>query len=89
MFSLPGAGLDPARWPEPEVFDLARDDKTHMAFGVGPHRCVGSHLARLELQVLYDELLQRLPTFRLDPDQPAAFRAGNVMAVEKLPVRWD
>jgi cytochrome P450 len=89
MFSLAGAGLDPARWSAPEVFALERDDKAHMAFGVGPHRCVGSHLARLELQLLYAELLQRLPTFRLDPDKPPVFRAGNILAIESLGIRWD
>jgi cytochrome P450 len=89
MFSLAGAGLDPAYWPAPEVFDLGRQDKAHIAFGAGPHRCLGSHLARLELQLLYAELLRRLPQFRLDPDRPAVFRAGNVLAVESLPLRWD
>jgi cytochrome P450 len=89
MFSLAGAGLDPAHWPTPEQFDLAREDKTHIAFGVGPHRCAGSHLARLELQLLYGELLARLPAFRLDPDKPVVYRAGNVIAVESLPIRWD
>jgi cytochrome P450 len=89
MFATAGAGLDPARWTAPEAFDLAREDKTHIAFGVGPHRCAGSHLARLELQLLYAELLARLPEFRLDPDQPVIYRAGNVLAVESLPIRWD
>lgn len=89
MFSLAGAGLDPAHWRTPETFDLGREDKAHIAFGAGPHRCLGSHLARLELQLLYAELLGRLPTFRLDKDQPILFRAGNVMAVERLPIRWD
>jgi cytochrome P450 len=89
MFSLAGAGLDPAYWSAPEVFDLDREDKAHIAFGVGPHRCVGSHLARLELQLLYAELLQRLPTFRLDPQAPPVFRAGNILAIESLPIRWD
>jgi cytochrome P450 len=89
LFALAGAGLDPAHWSTPEIFDLAREDKAHIAFGAGPHRCLGSHLARLELKVLYEELLQRLPTFRLDPERPVTFRAGNVLAVESLPIRWD
>ncbi|CAN7627732.1 cytochrome P450 [Phenylobacterium sp. LjRoot225] len=89
MFSLAGAGLDPGHWNTPEAFDLTRDDKAHIAFGAGVHRCLGSHLARLELQVLYAELLQRLPAFRLDPEQPIGFRGGNVLAVETLPIRWD
>jgi cytochrome P450 len=89
MFSLAGAGLDPAHWPAADAFDLGRDDKSHIAFGAGPHRCLGSHLARLELQVLYAELLARLPPFRLDTEKPVTFRGGNVMAVLSLPIRWD
>jgi cytochrome P450 len=88
-FHLAGAALDPARWRSPEVLDIDREDKAHITFGAGPHRCVGSHLARLELQVLYAELLKRLPTFRLDPDSPVIFRAGNILAIEALPIRWD
>lgn len=89
MFSLAGAGLDPAHWPAADRFDLARQDKAHIAFGAGPHRCLGSHLARLELQLLYGELLARLPPFRLDTAKPVTFRGGNVMAVLSLPIRWD
>jgi cytochrome P450 len=89
MIYLPGADLDPAEFPTPEIFDLARENTAHLAFGGGPHRCVGSHLARLELQLLCAELVQRLPTFRLDPDAPTRFRAGNIIAIDELPIRWD
>jgi cytochrome P450 len=89
MFYLPGADLDASHFPAPESFELDRETQTHIAFGAGPHRCVGSHLARLELQVLYAELLQRLPTFRLDPDDPVRFHAGNIIAMDALPIRWD
>jgi cytochrome P450 len=85
---LPGADLDPAAFREPERFDMARDEN-HIAFGAGPHRCLGSHLARLELQVLYQEVLARLPTFRLDAERPATFHAGNIIAMDSLPLRWD
>jgi cytochrome P450 len=89
MFYLPGADLDGSHFPAPERFELDREAQTHIAFGAGPHRCLGSHLARLELQVLYDELLKRLPTFRPDPDAPARFHAGNIIALDALPIRWD
>jgi cytochrome P450 len=85
---LPGADLDPAAFDAPETFRLNRQEN-HIAFGAGPHRCLGSHLARLELQVLYGELLKRLPSFRLDPDRPATFHAGNIIAMDALPLRWD
>ncbi len=89
MTYLPLADLDPAEFPEPQLFDLLRENKRHMAFGMGPHRCLGSHLARLELQTLYRVVLERLPEFRLDAARPAQFHAGQMLAVASLPLRWD
>jgi cytochrome P450 len=88
MIYLPAADLDPRAFAEPEVFDLARD-KAHLAFGAGPHRCLGSHLARLELQIAYAEVLRRLPRFRLDPDIPITFRTSFILSMGNLPLRWD
>jgi cytochrome P450 len=73
---IPGSGLDAREFASP-------------AFGAGPHRCLGAHLARVELQVLYQQMLKRLPTWRLDPDKPAKFHSGNIIAVDSLPIRWD
>lgn len=89
MLFLPGADLDAREFAEPEKFDLNRENNVHIAFGVGPHRCLGSHLARIELQVLYEQMLARLPNFRLDPAKPAKFHAGNIIAIDSLPLRWD
>ena len=86
---LPGADLDQNEFPEPEKFDIKRENKVHIAFGVGPHRCLGAHLARIELQVLYAQVLEKLPTFRLDTDKPVKFHAGNIIAIDSLPIRWD
>lgn len=86
---LPGADLDPKEFPEPEKFDIKRENKVHIAFGAGPHRCLGAHLARVELQVLYAQVLEKLPTFRLDPQRPVKFHAGNIIAIDSLPIRWD
>lgn len=86
---LPAADLDADEFPEPQKFDLERDNKAHIAFGTGPHRCLGSHLARIELQVLYEEMLSRLPEFRIDPDKPPVFHGGTVFGLEELWIRWD
>jgi cytochrome P450 len=86
---FPAADLDAQEFPSPERFDVARENKVHMAFGVGPHRCLGSHLARLELQTLYRVVLERLPPFRLDAGQPVKFHAGQILAVASLPLRWN
>ena len=88
MLYLPGADLDAAEFPNPEAYDLNRENKVHIAFGVGPHRCLGSHLARVELQVIYEQMLARLPEFRLDPANPAKFHGGNIIAIDSLPLLW-
>lgn len=86
---LPAADLDAKEFPQPDVYDLDRENNVHIAFGVGPHRCLGSHLARVELQVLYEEMLARMPEFRLDPDQPTVFHGGHVIGIESLHLVWD
>lgn len=86
---LPGANLDAREFPEPGQFALKRENNVHIAFGLGPHRCLGSHLARIELQVVYEQVLARLPTFRLDPDRPVTYHAGHIIAIDSLPIRWD
>jgi cytochrome P450 len=88
MLFLPAADLDPKEFPNPERFDLARENNVHIAFATGPHRCLGSHLARVELQVIYEEMLARLPAFRLDPSQPPKFHCGNVVGVDSLHLVW-
>lgn len=87
--NLPAANLDPERWPEADLFDVDRENKAHIAFNAGPHRCVGSHLARIELHILYTELLARLPPFRLDPERPASFHGGVALGLDNLDLVWD
>jgi cytochrome P450 len=86
---LPAADLDGAEFPLPDSYDMKRENNVHIAFGVGPHRCLGSHLARVELQVLYEEMLERLPEFRLDPDRPPVFHGGHVMGIEEMHLMWN
>jgi cytochrome P450 len=85
---LPGADLDDKRFPDPARYDLEREDTAHIAFNAGPHRCLGSHLARLELQVLYEELLAALPPFRLDPARPPVFHGGQNLGISSLHLVW-
>jgi cytochrome P450 len=87
MLFLPAADLDPKEFPDAEQFDIKRD-KPHIAFNGGPHRCLGSHLARVELQVLYEQMLARLPPFRLDPAHPPTFHCGHVVGVDSLHLIW-
>lgn len=85
----PAANVDPDEFPDPGKFDLHRENKAHVTFASGPHRCLGSHLARIELQTLYEEMLARLPTFRLDPDKPVTYRCGPVIGPRAVHIRWD
>jgi cytochrome P450 len=89
MLFLPAADLDPKEYRDSENFDLNRENKVHIAFNAGPHRCLGSHLARVELQVIYEVLVNRLPTFRLDPQHPPTFHCGHVVGVDSLHLLWD
>jgi cytochrome P450 len=59
------ANRDPRRWPDPGRFDGRRDSKTHLAFGHGPHLCLGARLARLETKVALEQLLRVAPDYRL------------------------
>jgi len=85
---LPAADLDNKAFPNAGAFDLARENKVHIAFNAGPHRCVGSHLARLELQIIYEQMLARLPVFQLNALQPPTFHCGPIIGVDSLHLVW-
>jgi cytochrome P450 len=82
------AAIDGRAYPEPERIVVGRKEPA-INFGVGRHRCIGSHLARLELEIFFDEWLRRIPTFHIDPDRPVRMHAGHVMAVEHMHLRWN
>lgn len=65
---LGAANRDPARWERPDDYDLTRPLKPSLGFGNGPHVCLGMHVARAEMNVGINALLDRLPDLRLDPD---------------------
>lgn len=66
--SVASANRDPARYGNPDEFDLDRKNISHLTFGHGPHLCLGMHLARMETRVALNSLFDRLPNLRLDPD---------------------
>jgi len=65
---LGAANRDPSRWERPDEYDITRPPKPALAFGSGPHVCLGMHVARAEMAVGINALLDRLPALRLDPD---------------------
>jgi cytochrome P450 len=67
VVNLGAANRDPERWEDPDTFDIHRPPLPHLAFASGPHTCLGMHLARTEMRVALESLLDRLPNLRLDP----------------------
>jgi len=69
--------------------DFERETQPLPNFGMGAHRCVGSHLARLEVRTFLEEWLKRIPDFGLDPADPPVGVGGNVIGMGRLPLVWD
>jgi len=87
--SIAGANRDPAVFPDPDRFDVRRDNaRLQIAFAHGPHVCIGMHLARLEAHTALGRLLDRLPRLRLDPARPAAARGLVFRKPPTLRVVW-
>lgn len=90
LISLAGSDRDPARYPEPDRFDIRRDTRGHLAFGHGIHFCMGAPLARMEGRIAIRTLLERCPGLAADPDAaPFDWLPGTLIrGVRRLPVRW-
>jgi cytochrome P450 len=83
----PSANRDEDVFERPDVFDITRDPNDHLAFGVGEHFCLGSHLARLEIRVMFERLLERLPDIR--PNGPVRYLHSHfINGVKSMPVRF-
>ena len=90
LLLYPSANRDEAVFDEPQRFDLRRTPNEHVAFGFGPHFCLGASLARLELRVVLEVLLDRLPDLALvDAAEPPLRPANFVSGYESLPVRFS
>jgi cytochrome P450 family 142 subfamily A polypeptide 1 len=88
LLLYPSANRDEAVFAHPDTFDVGRSPNDHVAFGFGPHFCLGASLARLELRVVLEELLERFPDLELvDPTEPTYRPANFVSGYETLPVR--
>ncbi|MEU5846736.1 cytochrome P450 [Saccharopolyspora shandongensis] len=84
------ANRDPEAFDQPDELDLARNARGHVAFGFGPHQCLGQNLARLELQIVFDTLFRRLPGLRLAvPVDDLPFKSdANIFGIYEMPVTW-
>jgi cytochrome P450 len=85
-----GANRDPRVHEQAGEFVLDRKKNSHFGFAGGPHRCLGMHLARREMQVAVEEWLKTIPDFTIDAEQPLMERGGGSMAcLFSLPLAWD
>jgi cytochrome P450 len=81
------ANHDPEHFPDPETIDLNREASTQVAFGHGIHRCLGQHLARLELTVLLQEVLTRIPDYKVDLERVERY-PSIARGISSLPATW-
>ena len=89
LLLYPSANRDEEVFEDPFRFDVLRTPNDHVAFGFGTHFCLGNSLARLELRVMFEQLLARLPDLTLVHEEEPAYRAANfVSGYESMPVRF-
>ena len=88
ILMLCSANRDHAEFAEPTKFDLSRHPNRHMSFSVGPHRCLGSHLARIELTIAMEELHRRIPDYQLVESEPPVFHSSQVRGCIRMPITF-
>jgi cytochrome P450 len=84
------ANYDPDAFADAAEFDVERGTRSHVAFGYGPHQCLGQNLARQELEIVFETLFRRIPTLKLAaPIEDIPFKEhGGVYGIHELPVAW-
>jgi len=87
LLSFPAANRDPAQFDRANEIVIDRQVNRHAAFGLGIHRCVGSHLARMELRVALEVWLERIPEFSLEDPAAVTWSAGQIRGPRALPLR--
>src|SRR3546814_11027219 len=89
MLFYPSANRDEEVFERGDRLDVTRDPNPHIAFGFGPHFCLGASLARLELRVMFREVLRRLPDLQLASGDPLPYRESNfISGAEAMPVTF-
>jgi cytochrome P450 len=88
MINYVAANHDPAQFEDPRKFDASRSPNRHLAFGAGAHQCLGLHMARLEMRILFNELLDRIETLEL-AGEPKRAKSTFVGGLKTLPIRYS
>jgi cytochrome P450 len=83
------ANLDDRHTGDGLAVDFTRSPNAHLGFGLGPHRCAGSHLARVELRVVLEEALPRLKNMRIPSGHELHYHSANLVGLSELPLEWD
>ncbi|MDT7696588.1 MAG: hypothetical protein QOI75_5955 [Pseudonocardiales bacterium] len=86
LVMLCSANRDATQFHEPDAMRIDRTPNRHLTFGSGPHRCLGSHLARIELRIALEELHRRIPDYALDPNEPPTVLPSQVRGVARMPI---
>jgi len=82
------ANRDPEVFDDPHRFDVTREPNDHVTFGPGgPHFCLGANLARLEIRIMFEELMRRLPDIE-QAGEPSRLRSNFISGIKHLPVRF-
>jgi cytochrome P450 len=81
------ANRDETMFEHADRFDVGRHPNEHLAFGIGHHFCLGANLARLEIQILFEQLLQRLPDIQL-AGKVERLRSNFINGIKRMPVRF-
>ena len=85
----PLAGIDERAYPDPLTIDFNRANATYDSFGNAEHKCIGEHLARMQIAVFLEEWLKRIPEFAIDAGRPPITYSGPVIGMTQLGLVWD
>ncbi|QTI70893.1 cytochrome P450 [Gordonia polyisoprenivorans] len=88
ILMLCSANRDSSEFDDPDDLDIARRPNRHLSFGGGPHRCLGSHLARIELTIALEEIHRRIPDYELVESDPPIFHSSQVRGCVRMPIRF-
>jgi cytochrome P450 len=88
ILTFPAANRDPAMFENPEEVIIDREHNRHIAFGSGIHRCAGSNLARMEMQVAIEEFLKMIPEFEIADADAVTWAGGQVRGPRNIPVTF-
>lgn len=88
ILMLCGANRDLKQFADPHTLDINRHPNRHLSFGAGVHRCLGSHLGRIELTIALEELHRRIPDYRLVEGDPPTWHSTQVRGCQRIPIQF-